>query len=86
MRMKIGMSQQQYQRIEAGNDMRISTLMRILQGMELELMLVPRHQVSLVEEMLEDSENLSQQPTPTFNEDKENKQSWSDLFHDLSDD
>ena len=38
MLMKIGMSQQQYQRIEAGGDLRVSTLMRILEGMELELM------------------------------------------------
>jgi len=41
MLMKIGMSQQQYQRIEAGGDLRVSTLMRILEGMGLELVLAP---------------------------------------------
>ncbi|MGQ4276480.1 helix-turn-helix domain-containing protein [Pseudidiomarina sp. E22-M8] len=37
MRMLIGMSQQQYQRVEAGQDMRLSTLLRILAGLGLEL-------------------------------------------------
>ena len=41
MRMRIGMSQQQYQRIEAGADLRVSTLMRVLEGMGLELVLLP---------------------------------------------
>lgn len=39
MRMLIGMSQQQYQRVEAGQDMRLSTLLRILAGLNLELTL-----------------------------------------------
>ncbi|MFD2632579.1 helix-turn-helix transcriptional regulator [Idiomarina piscisalsi] len=37
MRLLIGMSQQQYQRVEAGQDVRLSTLLRILAGLELEL-------------------------------------------------
>ncbi len=37
MRMLIGMSQQQYQRIESGQDLKVSTLLRILAGLELEL-------------------------------------------------
>ncbi|MTJ02047.1 helix-turn-helix domain-containing protein [Idiomarina piscisalsi] len=37
MRLLIGMSQQQYQRVEAGQDIRLSTLLRILAGLELEL-------------------------------------------------
>ena len=36
MRMLIGMSQQQYQRIESGQDLKVSTLLRILAGLELE--------------------------------------------------
>ena len=35
MRLLIGMSQQQYQRVEAGQDVRLSTLLRILAGLEL---------------------------------------------------
>ncbi|RUO80812.1 transcriptional regulator [Idiomarina tyrosinivorans] len=37
MRMLIGMSQQQYQRVEAGQDLKVSTLLRILAGLGLEL-------------------------------------------------
>jgi transcriptional regulator with XRE-family HTH domain len=37
MRMLIGMSQQQYQRIESGQDLKVSTLLRILAGLDLEL-------------------------------------------------
>lgn len=42
MYMRIGMKQQQYQRIEAGNDVRLSTLLRVLEGLDLELKIVPR--------------------------------------------
>lgn len=37
MRMLIGMSQQQYQRVESGQDLKVSTLLRILAGLRLEL-------------------------------------------------
>ncbi|WP_102798898.1 helix-turn-helix domain-containing protein [Bowmanella denitrificans] len=40
MRMLIGMSQQQYQRVEAGQDLKVSTLLRILAGLDLELAIV----------------------------------------------
>tara|TARA_R110000868_G_scaffold193211_5_gene437906 strand:+ start:564 stop:848 length:285 start_codon:yes stop_codon:yes gene_type:complete len=37
MYMLIGMSQQQYQRVESGQDLKVSTLLRILAGLGLEL-------------------------------------------------
>ena len=36
----IGMSQQQYQRVESGQDLKVSTLLRILAGLDLELAVV----------------------------------------------
>ena len=42
MYMRIGMKQQQYQRVEAGSDIKLSTLLRILEGLELELVITPR--------------------------------------------
>ncbi|GEA52314.1 hypothetical protein VIN01S_31180 [Vibrio inusitatus NBRC 102082] len=42
MYMRIGMKQQQYQRIESGSDVRLSTLLRVLEGLDLELSIVPR--------------------------------------------
>ena len=60
MLMKIGMSQQQYQRVEAGGDLRVSTLMRILEGMELELMLAPSDRVGQMERALKASEQRNE--------------------------
>ena len=42
MYMRIGMKQQQYQRIEAGSDVKLSTLLRVLEGLNLELSIVPK--------------------------------------------
>lgn len=44
MRMLIGMSQQQYQRIESGQDLKVSTLLRILAGLGLELSIMDPEQ------------------------------------------
>ena len=75
--MRIGMSQQQYQRIEAGADPRLSTLLRILEGMDLGMMLVPRQRVQEIEALLEGTSRL------TVNESQPD--SWNDLLHDLDD-
>lgn len=42
MYMRIGMKQQQYQRIEAGSDVKLSTLLRVLEGLDLELSISPK--------------------------------------------
>ncbi len=42
MYMRIGMKQQQYQRIEAGSDIKLSTLLRVLEGLDLELTITPK--------------------------------------------
>ncbi|MGR5451296.1 helix-turn-helix domain-containing protein [Vibrio campbellii] len=42
MYMRIGMKQQQYQRIEAGSDVKLSTLLRVLEGLGLELSIAPK--------------------------------------------
>ncbi|PWC23319.1 MULTISPECIES: helix-turn-helix domain-containing protein [Brenneria] len=41
MYMRIGMKQQQYQRIEAGSDVKLSTLLRVLEGLNLQLSITP---------------------------------------------
>ncbi|WP_413502639.1 helix-turn-helix domain-containing protein [Serratia proteamaculans] len=51
--MKIGMTQQQYQRIESGSDMRMSTLLRILAAMDLDYLIVPKKNVRDVELLLQ---------------------------------
>lgn len=42
MYMRIGMKQQQYQRLEAGSDMKLSTLLRVLEGLNMELTIAPK--------------------------------------------
>lgn len=42
MYMRIGMKQQQYQRIEAGSDIKLSTLLRVLDGLNMELCITPK--------------------------------------------
>lgn len=42
MYMRIGMKQQQYQRIERGSDLKLSTLLRVLEGLDLELSITPK--------------------------------------------
>ena len=71
-RLKIGMSQQQYQRVESGSDLRVSTLLRILEGLDLELEFIPRQRfgsrVSEPEEVTEQDESI-----------------WKDFLGDLED-
>lgn len=43
MYLRIGMKQQQYQRIESGNDIKLSTLLRVLEGLDLELSIKPKN-------------------------------------------
>lgn len=71
MRMKIGMSQQQYQRAEAGSDLRLSTLLRILEGLGLELQFVSRQP---------EKETL-----PALDNDENNPSLWKTFLDDLED-
>lgn len=86
MLMKIGMSQQQYQRIESGKDTRISTLLRVLEGMGLELMLVPREQVRYVDKILKSGDDIGEFLSgETKNMDETGTSSWSVALKDLED-
>ena len=49
---RIGMAQQQYQRVEVGHDARFSTMQRIADGLKLEFLLVPKEHLSDVQATL----------------------------------
>ncbi len=86
MLMKIGMSQQQYQRIEAGGDLRVSTLMRILEGMGLELVLAQSDRVGKMERVLEVSDKWNDnQRRDEYNGGLADRKSWDSLLDDLED-
>lgn len=58
---KIGMSQQQYQRIEAGQDLRVSTLLRVLEGFGLQLLIAEKEKIGLLAQLSKlDSTTLQQ--------------------------
>ncbi|NCN44467.1 MAG: transcriptional regulator [Piscirickettsiaceae bacterium CG_4_9_14_3_um_filter_43_564] len=93
MLMKIGMSQQQYQRIEAGGDTRLSTLLRVLEGMDLELTLVPKNQVADVKKLINvtsfDADSVmsdrSLSTEEEFKQDSEPGNRWNEVLKGLED-
>ena len=86
MLMKIGMSQQQYQRIESGKDTRISTLLRVLEGIGLELILVPREQVQNIDKILKSGDDISEFLSgEAIKKDETGTSSWSVALKDLED-
>ncbi len=86
MLMKIGMSQQQYQRVEVGHDIRVSTLLRVLEGMGLELLLAPREQVRHLENMLQPGEHdYDIMPADADWQDEVKESSWSSMLKEFED-
>ena len=86
MLMKIGMSQQQYQRVEAGHDMRVSTLLRVLEGMGLELLIAPREQVRRMENLAHSyGHERDTAPADLEWRDEVRDSSWSSLLAELED-
>lgn len=59
MYMRIGMKQQQYQRIESGSDVKLSTLLRVLEGLDLELSITPKGSKALINRVSENSVGLN---------------------------
>ncbi|RUO31087.1 helix-turn-helix domain-containing protein [Aliidiomarina soli] len=72
MYMRIGMKQQQYQRVESGNDMKLSTLLRVLEGLNLELSITPKQ--SKVSTPANNS--VPQSEPGTLEDDKEDLEFW----------
>ncbi len=70
MMMRIGVSRQQYQRIESRGNPRLETLELIAKGLEAELLLIPQEKLSAVRAILSDSitnpEELSTSGSDSF--------------------
>ncbi|NOX92465.1 MAG: helix-turn-helix transcriptional regulator [Gammaproteobacteria bacterium] len=45
LKLRIGMNQQQYQRVEAGGNPRLETLELVAEGLEADLMLIPKDKI-----------------------------------------
>ncbi|WP_318451464.1 helix-turn-helix domain-containing protein [Photobacterium leiognathi] len=78
MYMRIGMKQQQYQRIEAGSDLKLSTLLRVLEGLDLELSITAKgekmHSVS-------SCQNIQNKSEYSFEDDKDDLDFWFGSDH-----
>ena len=86
MLMKIGMSQQQYQRVEAGHDIRVSTLLRVLEGMGMELLIAPREQAGQLENILHSGRyGHDMMPADADWQDEIEASSWSSLLSGFED-
>jgi len=86
MMLRVGVSRQQYQRIESKGNPRLDTLELIAKGLKSELMLIPQEKLSAVKAILENDE-LS----PPALKNKDLKQSeentlandpWKDILED----
>jgi HTH-type transcriptional regulator / antitoxin HipB len=84
MHMKIGMPQQQYQRIEAGGDTRVSTLLRVIEGLGLELMLVPQEHAKFLAQWVGSEKNM-QSLVDAINTQEPTSSAWANLLRDLED-
>jgi transcriptional regulator with XRE-family HTH domain len=86
MMMRIGVSRQQYQRLEAKGNPRLDTLELIARGLSSELMLIPKEKLSAVIAVLEGVETqqeLAQQSlAPTMAKKSLSDDPWQDLLEE----
>ncbi|WP_417499797.1 helix-turn-helix transcriptional regulator [Methylophaga sp.] len=75
MMLRVGISRQQYQRLESKGNPRLDTLELIAKGLKSELLLIPQEKLNAVLAVLSD-DNLS--PTKTNKTDKEKSSSLAD--------
>ena len=84
--LRVGMSRQQYQRLESRGNPRLNTLDLIAKGLNSELMLIPNGKLSEVHAVLaRDNSEITSQPAKGT-KDKESKSisdnPWQDLIED----
>lgn len=77
MKLRIGMNQQQYQRIEAGGNSRLETLELVAEGLEAELMLIPKDKIRTIKSILS-AENKG--VSTSQKKDETTEDPWSDLL------
>jgi transcriptional regulator with XRE-family HTH domain len=90
MPMRIGISRQQYQRLEAKGNPRLDTLELIAKGLNSDIMLIPKEKLNAVLAVLEsDGNNTSlphKQPTHADEQKKLSDDPWKGLLEDGDED
>jgi len=86
MLLRIGISRQQYQRLESKGNPRLDTLELISKGLKSELMLIPQEKLLAIKAILETEKELLPTETPeNLKSHKENELAndpWQDLLGD----
>lgn len=84
MMMRVGMSRQQYQRLESKGNPRLDTLELIAKGLKSELMLIPKEKLSAVLAVLDDESMAERKPDSVTEEDKSlSDDPWQGLLEDM---
>ena len=77
MKLRIGMNQQQYQRVEAGGNPRLETLELIAEGLEADLMLIPKDKIRAVKALLNEDRT---RPVSLPNPPETSEDPWADVL------
>ena len=89
MLMRIGISRQQYQRLEAKGNPRLGTLELIAKGLNSDIMLIPKEKLTAVFAVLESDDyntsSLNKQPTHADEQKKLSDDPWIGLLEDKDD-
>lgn len=83
MMLRVGMSRQQYQRLESRGNPRLDTLELVAQGLDAQLMLIPNEKLAAVRALLEGS--ASAQPplhAPVDDNERLHEDPWQGLLGD----
>ena len=83
MMLRVGISRQQYQRLESKGNPRLDTLELIAKGLNSELMLIPKEKLSTVQTILESETSEQTNKTTERSRDKEKKSLSDDPWQDL---
>jgi transcriptional regulator with XRE-family HTH domain len=88
MMMRIGISRQQYQRLESKGNPRLDTLELIAKGLDSELMLIPKEKMSAIRAVLEsfDPDMPSSQKVSKQESDKKKKSLSNDPWQNILED
>jgi transcriptional regulator with XRE-family HTH domain len=81
MKMRIAMNQQQYQRIEAGGNANLDSIQRIAEGLNAELMLIPKDKLAEVRTILERNSSKEAFDIITNLDSNEGRDIWKDLLN-----
>ncbi len=77
MKLRIGMNQQQYQRVETDGNPRLNTLELIVEGLDAELLLVPKDKILAVKALLSEDDSKRESPSSSV---ETNEDPWSALL------